>query len=85
MWTPPHRSSSVAGLRSTGPVSAWVARVWLGGAPLSFVGPSARRVGVSCDCWDPLFRLVTGESGRNTPGSCALAHLVWPGLGFPYI
>jgi hypothetical protein len=29
--------------------------------------------------------LVTAVSGRNTPTAESLAHLVWAGLGFPYI
>jgi hypothetical protein len=47
--------------------------------------PSARRGGVSCDSWGAMFSLVTAVSGRNTPTAEALAHLVWCGLGFPYI
>jgi hypothetical protein len=40
---------------------------------------------VSCDSWEAMFSVVTAVSGRNTPGSRSLAHLVWPGLRFPNI
>jgi hypothetical protein len=46
---------------------------------------SARLSRVSCDWWEAMFSLVTAVSGRNTPSGRSLAHLVWPGLGFPYI
>jgi hypothetical protein len=32
-----------------------------------------------------VFPLVAAVSGRNTPSAQSLAHLVWSGLGFPYI
>jgi hypothetical protein len=32
-----------------------------------------------------MFSLVTAVSARNTPMHESLAHLVEPGLGFPYI
>jgi len=48
-------------------------------------GRPARRRGVSCDSWGPVFSQVTAVSERNTPTDEWLAHLVWPGLGFPYI
>jgi hypothetical protein len=40
---------------------------------------------VSCDGWEAVFSLLIAESGRNTPSIESLAHLVEPGLGFPYI
>jgi hypothetical protein len=45
----------------------------------------ARADGVSCDSWGDVFPLVNAVSARNTPVSGSLAHLVWGGLGFPYI
>jgi hypothetical protein len=46
---------------------------------------SARSRGASCDPWGAMASLVTAVSGRNTPTGEWLAHLVWLGLGFPYI